>query len=159
MGVRFTKCGSAFSQALRGQRLNRLSIGLVGASALVAVVGFCFAETAYSAPTAPDVTITVRVYNFTEALPAVLAGAEREAGQVLAKAGLSVIWSECWPVLPTNVSQEPCIEETLEATAIRLRIVAIPVGGRSQDTVFGSAIHPALASVYYESAVRFAKNE
>ena len=159
MGIRFTSPGSAFSQALRGQGLNRLWMGVAGVSALVAAAGFSFPETAYGVAASPHPTITVRVYNFTEALPAVLAGAEREAGQILAKAGLSVIWSECWPVLPTNVSQEPCMEETLEATAIRLRILPIPVGDRSPDTVFGFAIHPALASVYYESAVRFAKNE
>jgi hypothetical protein len=134
-------------------------MGVAGVSALMATVGFSFPETAYGAPADPHPTITVRVYNFTQALPAVLAEAEREAGQILAKAGLSVIWSECWPVLPTNVSQQPCEEETLEATAIRLRILPIPVGNSSQDTVFGFAIHPALASVYYESAVRFAKND
>jgi len=159
MGTRFTSGGSAFSQALRGQRLNRLWISVARVSALVVAVGFSFPETASGAPAAPHPTITVRVYNLTQALPAVLAEAEREAGQILAKAGLSVIWSECWPVFSTNVSQEPCEEERLEATAIRLRILPIPVGNGSQDTVFGFAIHPALASVYYESAVRFAKND
>ena len=154
MGIRFTSRGSAFSQALKGQRLNRLWMGVAGVSTLVAAVGFSFPETTYGAPAAPHPTITVRVYNFTQALPAVLAEAEREAGQILAKAGLSVIWSECWPVLPTNVSQKTCKEETLETTAI-----PTPVGNRLQDTVFGFAIYPALASVYYESAVRFAKND
>src|SRR5262245_24857375 len=121
--------------------------------------GSVLSETVCARPKAPDVTITVRVYNYTQALPAVLSRAERAAGQVFAKAGLKVVWSDCWPEPPTNAPQEPCEEKTLEATGIRLRILPTPAGDRLQDTVFGFSIHPALASVYYESAVQFAKND
>ena len=119
-------------------------------NSLVAAVGFSFPETAYGTPATPHPTITGRDYNFTQALPAVLAEAEREAGQILAKAGLSVIWSECWPALPTSVSQKTCKEETLETTAIRLRILPTPVGNRLQDTVFGFAIYPVTPQWWFQ---------
>jgi hypothetical protein len=159
MRIRVTKRDSTLREALRGQLLKRLGLGLVGVSTLVVVVAFLFPEMTCAALAAPDPTITVRVYDYTQALPGVLARAEREAGQILAKAGLKVVWSDCWPLLPTNVLQKPCEEERLEATSIRLRVLPTPVGDRLRDTVFGFAIHPALASVYYESAVRFAKND
>jgi hypothetical protein len=155
MKIRVIECDSALSKAVKYQRLPGL--GLLGISAFVAVVGLAFPGTVCGTRAAPDLTITVRVYKYTQASPAVLAGAEREAGQIFAKAGLNVVWSDCWQGLSTNVSQEPCDEATLEATGIRLRILPTPVENSFQDSVFGFAIAPALATVYYESALGFAK--
>ena len=156
MSIRATKRNSACSEAL-SQRLAGLRLGLTRLVAFLGIVGFLFPEAVCARAAAPDLTITVRVYNYTQTPPTTLARAEREAARIFAKAGLKVVWSDCGPEGPTNVSQEPCKEEELEATAIRLRILPTPVGNRLQDTVFGFATHPALASVYYASALDLAK--
>jgi hypothetical protein len=41
----------------------------------------------------------------------------------------------------------------------RLRVLRAPVTNKFQDTVFGFTVHPVLASVYYEYAVRRAKRD
>ena len=52
----------------------------------------------------------------------------------------------------------PC-QRAPEATDIRLRILAAPIQKVFQDPVFGFAVHPVLASVYYDYAVRRAKSD
>src|SRR2546430_2570599 len=56
----------------------------------------------------------------------------------------------------TTVPQDPCQE--LEATDIWLRVLSEPTQNELQDTVFGFAVVPVLATVYYE-AVRHAKSD
>jgi hypothetical protein len=52
----------------------------------------------------------------------------------------------------------PCDKE-LDATDVRLRVLAAPTQHEYEDSVFGFTIHPAFASVYYEYAMRRAKND
>ncbi len=138
------------------QRLDGLRQHLITAAVLVAVIGFTFPEGAYAAPTVPDLTITVRVYNYAQTPSFVLAEAERQASRILSEAGLSSVWLEC-PIVPsTDVSQNRCLEP-IEATNVRLRVLSAPVPNSLHDTVYGFAIAPALASVYYESALGLAK--
>ena len=73
MRIRVTKRHSALSEALRSQRLNRLGLGLVGVSALVAVAGFPFPETACAAPPL-RIAITARFYDYTQAPPTIWPG-------------------------------------------------------------------------------------
>ncbi len=40
-------------------------------------------------------TITLRVYDYVQVKPAILAAAEREASRILAKAGVTTLWQEC----------------------------------------------------------------
>jgi len=107
-------------------------------------------------PAAADLTIPVRVFNYAQAPPALLARAEREADRIFGKAGLKLVWLDCTPGHSTSLPQDPC-EEAIEAEDIRLRIHVVPVGNSLQDSVFGFAIAPALATVYYESALGLAK--
>ena len=103
-------------------------------------------------------TITVLVANYSQASPAILAAAEREAGRILGQAGLRASWIEC-SVGPSTIStQDPC-QKAPEANGIRLRILPGPVLDKFQDSVFGFAIHPVLASVYYEFALRRARRD
>jgi hypothetical protein len=102
--------------------------------------------------------IMVKIYNYSQASPAMLKRAEREAGRILGEAGVLAVWLEC-PVGPSTVSpQKPC-QKAPEDTKIELRVLGAPIRNKSRDTVFGFTIHPVLASVYYEHVVRRAKND
>ena len=153
MRIRVTKRESALSKAL-SRRLDGLGLGLTRVVAVVGIVGFLFSEAACASPAALDLTITVRVYNYTQAPPTILARAEREAGRIFGDAGLKVLWLDCMP--GSSTQQDPC-QEAIESADIRLRILLAPVRNNLQDSVFGFAIAPALATVYYESALGFAK--
>ena len=121
----------------------------------MALVGLPFPQTACAAPAAPELAITVRVYNYTQASPTILARAELEAGHIFGEAGLKLVWVDCTPG-PTLISQNPC-QEAIEAEDVRLRILLAPVRNGLQDAAFGFAIAPALATVYYETALGFAR--
>jgi len=125
---------------------------------LIGIMRFAFPETAFAGENDPSPTITVQVYNYSQASPATLRGAEREAGRILGEAGLHAVWLAC-PVVPFTVGpQGPCQKEPV-ATDIRLRVLAAPIHHKFQDNVFGFTVHPVLASVYYGYAVRRAKSD
>jgi hypothetical protein len=158
MRIRFTRNDSALGKALRHQRLDELGLGLIGISAFVAVMGFAFPGGVCAAPPAPDLIIRVRVYNYAGTPSTMLAEAEREASRILGEAGLRSAWLDC-PIVPaTDIPQNPC-PEPIEAVEVRLRILSVPVRNSLHDTAYGFAIAPALASVYSESALRFARND
>ncbi len=124
----------------------------------VGIVDLASPEAALAGESDPSPTITVKIYNYSQASPAILAGAEREAGRILGRAGLQAVWLEC-PVGPSTPGpQTPC-QKALEASDLRLRVLAAPIKNKFQDTVFGFAVHPVLASVYYEYAARRAKTD
>src|SRR5262249_44138906 len=120
-----TKRDSASSEALTGQRFNRLGLGLGGVFALAAGVELPFLEYARAPPAAPDPTITVRVYDYTQAPRIILARAEVEAGRIFGEAGLKVLWLDC-TIGPNPIPQDPC-QKPIEAVDIRLRILLAPV--------------------------------
>ena len=120
-----------------GWLLLRLSVSL-GALHLVGA----FPELAF----AGEPTATVLVYNYA---------AEREAGRILDAAGVRIIWVEC-PIRPTTASAKgPCLR-ALKSTDILLRVLPPPAQHRLKADVFGFAISPILANVYYDYAVRLA---
>jgi hypothetical protein len=131
---------------------------LVTVVGLIGVVGFAFPVNAFAAEQDSSAVITVLVDNYTEASPVILRGAEREVGRILGKAGLQAIWLECPMQQSASVPLRPCLKEP-EATDIRLRILPLPIRNRFQDGVFGFAVPPVLASVYYEYAVRRARSD
>jgi hypothetical protein len=102
--------------------------------------------------------LRVRVNNYTQASPAILAGAEREAGRILGNAGLRTVWLDCSAGHSTADSQDPC-REPLEATDIALRVLSESTQNKFQDTVFGFAVVPVLASVYYDYAAHLARSD
>ena len=90
--------------------------------------------------------------------PPSLAAAEREAERILGQAGLRASWLEC-SVGPSTVStQDPC-QKAPGLTASGCASFLAPVLDKFQDSVFGFAIHPVLASVYYEFALRRARRD
>jgi hypothetical protein len=125
--------------------------------ALVGITEFVLPETAFAAENDYSPTITVLIHNYSQASPAVLAGAEREAGRIMGEAGLRAVWLEC-PTGPSTADPNVPCQKAAEATDIRLRVLAAPVQ-KYEDTVFGFTVHPVLATVYYEYAVRRAKSD
>jgi hypothetical protein len=135
--------------------LSGASFGVM--AAWVGIMGLAFPEPAVAGEDEPP-AIRVLVANFSQASPSIVAAAEREAGRILGQAGLRASWLEC-SVGPSTVSlQDPC-QKAPEAADIRMRILPAPVLDKFQDSVFGFAVHPVLASVYYEFAFRRAKRD
>ncbi len=98
---------------------------------------------------------TVLVYNHAHVARSILVAAEREAGRILDGAGVQIIWLEC-PVAPTTDSaEEPCLRK-LKSSDILLRVLSRPARHRLKADVFGFAVSPILASVYYDYALRLA---
>ena len=133
------------------QQLPWFRLSIMALAGLVGVISF--ASRADSSP-----TIRVRVNNYTQATPAMLAGAEREAGRILGKAGLQTVWLDCPAGQSTGDPHDPC-GEPLEATDIVLRVLSESTKNRFQDTVFGFAVVPVLASVYYDYAAYLARSD
>jgi hypothetical protein len=133
-------------------------ISLVVAVGVIGITGLAFPEIVFANENAPSPTITVRIYNYSQAAPATLSKAEREADRILGEAGLRAVWLECKVDWSTANTQGLC-NNAVEATDIRLRILSVPIQNRYQDTVFGFVVHPVLASVYYEYVVRLSKQD
>jgi hypothetical protein len=147
---------SEHGEVFRGQRFSWLRRSIELVAGLVGVMGLAFPATVFATAADPSPTIRVRVVDRTQASPAILAEAEHEAARILSKAGLRTIWVDCSGGHSTTVPQDPCQE--LEATDISLRVLSEPTQNTLQDTVFGFAVVPVLASVYYD-AVRRAKSD
>jgi hypothetical protein len=141
---------------MKTQRLAKMRfVALLG---LVGIAGLAFPGMAFPDENDASPTITVQIYNYSQVSPTVLGGAEREAGRILREAGLWAVWLEC-PVVPFTPGPRGHCEKAPEATDLRLRILGAPLTNKFQDTVFGFAVRPVLASVYYEYAARRAKSD
>ena len=141
---------------MKMQRLAKVSV--VALLGLVGIVGLAFPGMAFPDENDASPTITVQIYNYAQASPAVLKEAEREAGRILNEAGLRAVWLEC-PVGPSTAGpQGPC-QKAPEAADLRLRVLGAPLTNKFEYTVVGFTVHPVLASVYYEYAVRRGKTD
>jgi hypothetical protein len=125
---------------------------------LLGLAGLGFPKAAFARNHNPQPTITVQIYNYSQASPAMLVEAEREAGRILGAVGLRPVWVECSVEPSTSGLEGPC-QKAPAATDLRLRVLGAPVTNIFRDTVFGFAVHPVLASVYYEYAARRAKTD
>jgi len=127
---------------------------------LIALTSFGIPERVFAGVEGSGLTIRVRVNNYAQAAPATIASAEREAGRILGEAGLRMVWLDCSMEHfgGVHVQQNPCLDP-LEATDIVLRVLSEQTQNRFQDTVFGFAVVPILASVYYDYALRTAKRD
>jgi hypothetical protein len=124
-------------------------LGVVGVASPIAV----FAN-------APDPVPAIRVHvdNYSQASLSTLSGAERETGRILGKAGLRIVWLNCPVGSAPSVPQNPC-QGPLEPTDIVLRIVPEATKNTFQDSVFGFAVVPLVATVFYDDAVLRARRD
>ena len=102
--------------------------------------------------------IRVRVNDYAQVSPATLSGAEREAARIIGKAGLRTDWLNCPAKSTLEVAQDPC-REPLQPLDIVLRLIPQPQNNKYDDSVFGFAVVPILASVYVNYVVERAKRD
>ena len=142
--------GVVRTNQLIGRLLLRVSLCLAALNLV-----WAFPKSAFATESAA--TTTVLVYNHAHVSPGILSTAEHEAGRILDAAGVRIMWVECME--STTVSGEgPCLRR-LKSTDIMLRVLPPPAQHRWKADVFGFAISPILASVYYDYAVRLALTE
>ena len=127
---------------------TRLSIALLAFSTLASA----------AEAKSPSPMMTILVYNKAQAPAATLAQAELEAGRILGEAGLQPVWLDCLDRDPAADPQELC-HKGRKPIDVVLRVLPGHIQGRLQDTLFGFAFPPALASVYYEYAGRLASSD
>jgi hypothetical protein len=150
----------AFGQAFGRQRVLWLRLRLRIAVSLLGAINLASSDAGFANVAEPSAMLRVRVNNYTQASPSIVAKAEREAGRILGEAGLRMVWLDC-PMEHyggVHVQQNPCLEP-LEATDIVLRVLSERTQNKFQDTVFGFAVVPIFASVYYDYALRSAKRD
>lgn len=124
-------------------------------TAIAVMLVISSAQIAWSQPKDESLRISVLLYQYTEISPAVLVRAEQEAGRILRQAGVRLNWTDC-PIHPVQGTNSGCHLEPAPGE-IRVRILARPLNNVFQDSIFGFAIAPVWASVYYESAVHFSR--
>jgi len=140
------------------QQLPWFRLNIMALAGLVGVISFVFPETIFASSADSSPKIRIRVNNYTRVTPAMLAGAEREAGRILDRAGLRTVWLDCPAGPSTADSQDPC-RKALEATDIVLRVLSESTQNKFQDTAFGFAVVPVLASVYYDYVAHLARSD
>jgi hypothetical protein len=127
-----------------------------GLAYLVLLLGFLQRQQAGAGENARGPSLTVLVYNYADVSHATLERAERQADAIFYKGGFRLIWFDCYPAIAT--AGEGC-RRRIEPSDLRLRIVSAGGKDGTQDSVFGFAVAPALATVYYEPARRLRKTE
>ena len=140
------------------QQLPWFRLSIMALAGLAGVISFAFPETIFASGADSSPTIRIRVNNYTQASPTMLAGAEREAGRILGKAGLQTVWLDCPAGPSASDSQDPC-RKALEATDIVLRVLSESSQNKFQETAFGFAVVPVLASVYYDYVAHLARSD
>ena len=157
MKIRISGEHSTIGEAFGRRRLPSLRLNLGVVVGLVGAMGLALPETVLAGAQTASLTIRVRVDNYTQASHDILAEAEREASRIFGEAGLKVVWLDCPPGHSAAVLQDTC-QEPSGGTDLSLRILPTP-RNKFQDTVFGFAAHPGLASVYYDRVLRLAKSD
>jgi hypothetical protein len=127
---------------------TRLSIALLAFSTLAVAL-----EDTSTVPIA-----TLLVYNKAQAPATTITQAEREAGRILGEAGVGAVWVDCLDRHSVADPQRQC-GKAREPSDVVLRVLPGRIPSRLQDTLFGFAFLPTLASVYYEYAARLAKSD
>jgi hypothetical protein len=151
-----TGARSALGKGPRSRRFTRYRLATV--VAFLGAANFTTVEPAFAIPADPNLTMRIRVDNYTQASASTVDRAEREAGRILGTAGLQVAWLNCLERIVNGIAEDPC-RQPLEATDLMLRIRATPAQNMFHETIFGFAVHPILATIYYDYALRRVQEE
>jgi len=152
------KSGSQRRESTCGMVSQRRHLWLSSISlfaCLAGAVAFTLPEASFAEL---DPTIRIRVNNYSNASQAAITQAEQQAEPILAKAGLRTHWLDCQAQSLANIPDGAC-EAALQAGEVVLRVIAEPNRNVFTDDVFGFAVVPILATVYYEPARRYARSD
>jgi hypothetical protein len=103
----------------------------------------------------PSPIIRVHVFNYTNATPSTVAQAEREAERILQGTGLNLDWLNC-PIGQSAVNSSGSCPKLLSPTDVLVRVLSDQSRNGITGDAYGFANPPALASAYYDQAVRLA---
>jgi hypothetical protein len=103
----------------------------------------------------PNLTVSVRVYNYAKVSEGILLGAEKEASRIFRAAGIDIGWVDC-PTSriqgrsPLQEVEAPC-PQPVSGADVDLRILPhlAPARHAFSDDMFGFADGSSLASVFY----------
>jgi hypothetical protein len=138
---------------IRERRLRWLGLKLGLVVGFSGAAGLVLPEAVLAEQPSPSSTIRVRVNNYSRASDRVLASAEHEANRIFGRAGLAVDWLNCPPGHSNPVQPDSC-HEAPGPTDIILRVLSAPARTKFQDSVFGFAVYPHLASVFYDRMLK-----
>lgn len=88
MRITISNRNSTAIRATTHQFRRGLSVSIV----VLAIVGAAFGETG---PKTDPGTLTIRVFNYSQASRAAIIAAEREASRILAAVGVHAVWLQC----------------------------------------------------------------
>ena len=120
------------------------------------------AETASTGEARPSLKITVRIYDYAQVRPRTLAGAKREAGKILRKAGVEVVWLDCYGA---TVEKNPACRQSLGPTDLVVRIIRPNRAARAalRHNTCGLSVLPknggggTYATIFYDGLEEVAK--
>ena len=135
------------------QPRSRLRLGLI-----LGAFGFGILGSPHSALSGNAPVILIRVTNYAEIPHGYLKAAEREASRIFSAARLLTEWVNCTNKNSVTVTLNPC-SQPLQPHEIVLRLISESTSAQFQDSVFGFAVVPLVASVYVNCAVRSAKKD
>jgi hypothetical protein len=148
---------SGSNETRRQKQPHSVWLGFKIVVGLVITLGFQRSSTLLAHAADPSPTIRVRAINFTETTPDTIRKAEKEAGRIFREAGLNVVWLD-YPLRESAANPEDPCQQPLGPGNVFVRLLVGETRKGIPDSVFGFAILPALASVYYGTAVDLARD-
>jgi dipeptide/tripeptide permease len=149
---------SIWQSAVRTTRPPRRTLPGLNLALVAFSIGLLAFPASIFAKEEPTVNISVLVYNYARAAPGTLAGAEHQADRILNQAGVRAVWFDC-PVKPAQLDEKSICRSELGNQNIVLRLLSRRIPTRVPDFVFGFAVSPGLASVYYGDAALLAEQQ
>jgi dipeptide/tripeptide permease len=149
---------SIWQSAVRTTRPPRRTLPGLNLALVALSIGLLAFPASIFAKEEPTVNISVLVYNYARAAPGTLAGAEHQADRILNQAGVRAVWFDC-PVKPAQLDEKSICRSELGNQNIVLRLLSRRIPTRVPDFVFGFAVSPGLASVYYRDAALLAEQQ
>jgi len=100
-----------------------------------------------------DASLHVLVFNYSGASSTTLEAAERETSRIFSDAGIDIAWVHC-PIPLRADSDEACAADLGVAGEVRVRILDHATENAVGGSVFGFAVAPVFATVYYSDVFR-----
>ena len=107
--------------------------------------------------TAARSTLNILLLNYSSAPAEVLVKASAETSRIFARSGIDLTWTYCPP--RRSPDSDPACDSEASPGEIRVRLLGPHVNHAFQDAVFGFAIAPTFATVYYDSAQLLVQTE